>query len=185
VTTIDAGSYLIKGTNTVKVEVATTLNNRLRTVDVAFRSNTRQSYGLVGPARLVPYGEATVYAQTDAPGTVGGTVPATLSLQLGAPATFGAFAGGVARTYEAATAATITSTAGDAALSVSDPGHLTNGAFSLREPLQVGFSKAAWTAPVSNDVVDVRFKQPIAATDPLRTGTYATTLTFTLSTTTP
>ena len=42
-----------------------------------------------------------MYAQTETPGGVGGTVPATLSLTLGAPATFGAFTPGVARTYEA------------------------------------------------------------------------------------
>jgi hypothetical protein len=29
------------------------------------------------------------------------------------------------------------------------------------------------------------FKQPVASTDPLRTGTYSKALTFTLSTTTP
>jgi hypothetical protein len=33
--------------------------------------------------------------------------------------------------------------------------------------------------------VTVNFKQPIGATDALRTGTYSKTLTFTLSTTTP
>ncbi len=47
------------------------------------------------------------------------------------------------------------------------------------------FSKATWTAPVSNDVVDVTFKQAIGANDALRTGTYSKTLTFTLSTTMP
>ena len=75
--------------------------------------------------------------------------------------------------------------AGDAALSVSDPGHLTNGAFSLPEPLQVSFSKSSWNAPVSNDGVTITFKQAIKATDALRTGSYSKTLTFTLSTTTP
>ena len=40
-------------------------------------------------------------------------------------------------------------------------------------------------APVSNDAVTLEFKQPIAANDALRTGTYAKTLTYTLSTTTP
>jgi hypothetical protein len=38
---------------------------------------------------------------------------------------------------------------------------------------------------VSNDSVGVTFTQPIAATDALRTGAYAKTLTFTLSTTSP
>ena len=75
--------------------------------------------------------------QTSQDGTIGGNVPATLSLTLGTPASFGAFVPGVARIYEASTTATVTSSAGDAALSVADPsstatGHLVNGAFSLR-----------------------------------------------------
>ena len=68
---------------------------------------------------------------------------------------------------------------------VSDPGHLMNGTFALPEPLQVSFSQAAWTAPVSNEAVTVSFKQPIKANDALRTGAYTKTLTFTLSTTSP
>jgi amidase len=122
---------------------------------------------------------------TTTPGTIGGTVPATLSLTLGAPASFGAFTPGVDREYTAATSANVISTAGDAALTVSEPGHLTNGAFSLAEPLRVELSKASWTAPVSNDTVAIAFKQLIKRTDPLRTGSYSKTLTFTLSTTTP
>ena len=116
---------------------------------------------------------------------VGGTVPATLALTLGAPATFGAFVPGVENDYTATSTANVISTAGDAALTVSDPGHLMNGAFSLAEPLRVSFSKSAWTAPVSNDNVDITFKQLIKRTDPLRTGSYSKTLTFTLSTTNP
>ena len=53
------------------------------------------------------------------------------------------------------------------------------------EPLRVDFSKSSWTAPVSNDTVNIGFKQLIKRTDPLRTGTYSKTLTFTLSTTQP
>jgi hypothetical protein len=117
--------------------------------------------------------------------TAGGTVAATLALTLGAPASFGAFTPGVGKDYTATTTANVVSTAGDAALSVSDPGHLGNGAFSLPQPLQVTLSKATWTGPVSNDAVTLAFKQTIAATDPLRTGTYSKTLTFTLSTTNP
>ena len=41
-------------------------------------------------------------------GRVGGTVPPTLSLTLGAPACFGTFTPGVERTYEARTTATVT-----------------------------------------------------------------------------
>jgi hypothetical protein len=117
--------------------------------------------------------------------TVGGTVPATLALTLGAPATFGAFTPGVARDYTATTTANVISTAGDAALTVSDPGFLANGPFTLPSPLGVAFSKSTWTAPVSNDSVTITFSQHIGANDPLRTGTYSKTVTFTLSTTTP
>jgi hypothetical protein len=135
-------------------------------------------------------------------GTVGGTVPATLSLTLGQAGSFGAFTPGVARDYFATTPATVTSTAGDATLSVADPssnapGHLVNGAFALPQALQAtgGTTYApvsgspstlkTWSAPVSNDPVTLSFKQSIAANDALRTGTYAKTLTFTLSTTNP
>ena len=42
-----------------------------------------------------------------------------------------------------------------------------------------------WSGPVANDVLAIPFKQTIAATEPLRTGSYSATLTFTLSTTSP
>jgi len=122
--------------------------------------------------------------ETPATGGVSGTVPATLSLTLGAPAMFGAFVAGVDRTYDASTTASIISTAGDAKLT-TDGGTLTNGSFSLKEPLQIAFSKSSWDGPASNDVVTIAFKQHIGANDPLRTGSYSKTLTFTLSTTTP
>ena len=127
--------------------------------------------------------EAYCYC-TSTPGNVGGTVPATLALTLGT-ATFEPFTPGVEKEYTASTTATVTSTAADAKLSVSEPGHLTNGAFSLPEPLRIEFSKSTWTGPVSNDVVTVTAKQRIKPTDPLRTGTYSKTVTFTLSTTQP
>ena len=137
-------------------------------------------------------------------------MPATLSLSIGAPAQFGAFQPGVARTYEASSPATVTSTAGDALLSVADPspqntGHLVNGSFFLPQPLQARARNAAntgtaynnvgstasplnlltWSAPISNDAVTLGFSQRINANDALRTGTYSKTLTFTLSTTQP
>jgi hypothetical protein len=136
-------------------------------------------------------GQAALAAATGvAFGDAGGTVPATLALTMGAPATFGAFTPGVAKEYAAATTATVISTAGDAALTVSDPstnhpGYLVNGAFALPQPLQgLGVVKT-YSAPVSNDVAAITFKQAIGANDALRTGTYSKTLTFTLSTTTP
>ena len=131
----------------------------------------------------------------------GGSVPATLALTMGAPASFGAFTPGLGKDYFAGTTATVVSTAGDATLTVADPsttapGRLVNGTFSLPEPLQAAGSTSGTYAalpttlktyggPASNDVVDVSFKQPVKSTDALRTGTYGKTLTFTLSTTTP
>ena len=123
--------------------------------------------------------------RTSATGPVGGTVPPTLSLTLGPAATFGAFTPGIDRTYTAQTTANVISTAGDATLTATPAGHLANGAFTLPEPLQIALSKSSWTAPVSNDPVAVAFSQHIGATDALRTGNYATTVTFTLSTTNP
>ena len=118
--------------------------------------------------------------------TIGGNVPATLALTLGTPGSLGTFTPNVDKTYEASTTATVTSTAGDAALTVSPaPAYLSNGSFKLADPLQVTFSKATWTEPVSGDPVTITFRQHIGATQPLRTGAYGQTLTFTLSTTNP
>jgi hypothetical protein len=145
---------------------------------------------------------------TSTPGGGGGTVPATLALTLGQAASFSAFTPGVARDYTASQSANVISTAGDATLSVTDPGanagHLVNGAFSLPSALQARAASAAgagssafsdlsatplsvlsYTGPVSNDAVTVTFNQHISANDALRTGTYSKTLTFTLSTTNP
>jgi predicted amidohydrolase YtcJ len=122
---------------------------------------------------------------TEVLGDAGGVVQPTLSLTLGAPANLGAFTPGADKTYTAQTDAKVVSTAGNAALSVSDPGRLTNGAFSLAEPLQVSLSKTSWTAPASNDPVTIGFSQHVGANEALRTGSYSKTLTFTLSTTAP
>jgi hypothetical protein len=127
---------------------------------------------------------------TDTPGGVGGTVGATLALTLGAPASFGNFTPGIAKTYTASTTATVISTAGDATLSVADPsptntGKLVNGAFTLASPLGGLGTVKTWTAPTSNEAVPVTFTQAIGANEALRTGSYSKTLTFTLSTTTP
>ncbi len=98
---------------------------------------------------MADIGGATVWKTAIAPEIqvaatlpVGGTVPPTLSLTLGAPASFGNFLPGVARDYDASTTATIVSSAGDATLSVSDRGttsigHLVNGTAALTLPLQV------------------------------------------------
>lgn len=136
-----------------------------------------------------------------AAGNVTGTVGPTLSLTLGGPAHFGTFTPGVAKTYAASTTADVTSSGGDAVLTVQDAsatatGRLINGAFALASPLRVGSGGvtspllapvriAGWSGPVSHDQVTVEFRQSIGATDALRTGGYGKTLTYTLSTTAP
>ena len=87
--------------------------------------------------------------------------------------------------------------------SVADPssiatGQLVNGSFALAQPLQAGVGGTyapiggraphdvkTWSGPTSNEAVTIGFKQSIGANEPLRTGTYSKTLTFTLSTTNP
>ena len=142
-----------------------------------------------GPDSLAPItASKTIHLQVthvsqDTP--AGGNVPATLALTLGAPASFGAFTPGVAKDYTASTTATVTSTAGDAALSFT-PATLTNGAFSAR--VAAGRSRRITRpgrGPVSNDAFAIGFKQSIGANDALRTGAYSANVTFTLSTTTP
>jgi endo-1,4-beta-xylanase len=134
-------------------------------------------------------------------GEAGATVPATLSLTLGSAAGFGAFTPGVGKDYDTSVAANVISTAGDASLSVSDPGaspgRLVNGAFALGQPVQAAISGVfapvgaapltlhGYSGPVSNDALTIRLKQTIAANEPLRTGAYGKTFTFTLSTTAP
>jgi predicted alpha-1,2-mannosidase len=150
-------------------------------------------YRLVFDGASATIAELELLAPAAAPGTdavsdqatAGGAVPATLSLTLSGPASFGAFTPGLGKTYEAGTTADVVSTAGDAALGVSGDDHLRNGAFTLASPLQVLVSKSSWTAPVSNDTVDVGFKQAIGSNEGLRTGSYSATVTFTLSTTNP
>jgi hypothetical protein len=112
-------------------------------------------------------------------------VVATRTAIVFAPASFGAFTPGVTRDYTASTTATVTSTAGDATLSVSEPGHLSNGAFTLPEPLRVELAKTTWSAPTADEDVAVTFRQLVKSTDPLRTGSYTRTVTVTLTTTSP
>ena len=59
---------------------------------------------------------------------------------------------------------------------------VTNPAFSN---VSASLDLLAYTGPVSGDPVTLDFRQAIGAADALRSGTYAKTLTFTLSTTQP
>jgi hypothetical protein len=137
-------------------------------------------------------------------------VPPTLALTLGGPALFGNFVPGVAADYTASTTALVTSSAATAMLTVADPsdvatGRMVNGTSALVNPLQARASNAATPAPafapitgssnpltlltyptvVSADAVTITVRQSIGANEPLRSGAYTKTLTFTLSTTQP
>ncbi|MFB6756069.1 hypothetical protein ACFCX6_34720 [Streptomyces sp. NPDC056353] len=58
---VDVGPLLRRGTNTIEIEVATPLVNRLRVSrPEVFGGLGRQEYGLAGPVRLVPYAQKTV-----------------------------------------------------------------------------------------------------------------------------
>jgi PKD repeat protein len=145
---------------------------------------------------------------TDAPQDVMATVPTLLRLDLAPSAALGAIVPGVAHDYTASVAAQVTSTAGNAALAISDagpnaPGHLVNGTYALASPVEAQATNATQTsaafsavgaspvtllsyvAPVSSDVVNVGFRQHVSGAELLRAGTYTKTLTFTLTTTTP
>jgi hypothetical protein len=179
---VDVSSLVHEGANELRVEFASTVRNKRIQLYGRINDTTTQAYGLRGPVTLTPFGRALATLSSDVPVTVSGNVPATLSLTLGAPASFGVFTPGVAKDYLASTTATVTSSAGDALLSVADPsatatGHLVNGTFALPQPLQARARNAANTGTAYNDVG--------ASSDPLRTGAYSKSLTFTLSTTTP
>ena len=161
------------------------------------------------PATSRPIGSktftVTTVVETETDTELEGSVAATLAVRLTGTPSFGSFIPNVARDYTASTTATVTSTAGAATLTVSDgsathTGKLVNGTHALAQPLQVRSGAGAFAAlggaaapttllalgdPVSGEEVPVEFKQSIGERDPLRTGRYAKTLTFTLSTTTP
>ena len=148
--------------------------------------------------------------EVSTPVDVGGTVPGVLALNIAGSGNLGTFVPGITRDYTSSLAATATSTASAAALTVRDPsatapGHLVNGTAALRSPLQVRATDAAnpdtayaplsetgarvnllaFPAPTSGHALTIGFKQSIAADEPLVAGGYGKTVVFTLSATTP
>ncbi len=161
--------------------------------------------GAGGPLVAALAGSGHILSTT-VPGTVSGTVPPTLGLTISSPSsTFGTFIPGVTEDYTTSVALGVTHSTGDATLTVSDPssvatGHLVNGDRALLSPLSaragsgafapIGSSAAplalqAFPVPVVGDPVAVTFKQSISSAEPLRTGSYAKTVLFTLSSTAP
>jgi plastocyanin len=170
------------------------------------RFDTPGTYAFVCQIHASMRGTVMVASEAAA-GGASGSVPATLALGIASSTSLGQFRLGVAADYTATMPATVTSSAGDATLTVNDPaalapGHLINGTFVMTQPLQVKATNAAnpntsfapaqtpvtlltWAGPVGHDDLVVSFKQSVAVTDPLRSGVYAKTLVFTLSTTSP
>ncbi|MBE2319049.1 metallophosphoesterase [Solirubrobacter sp. CPCC 204708] len=195
----------VSKTSTLYVDGAPVLRNSIDAVGLATANKAWRIgatggngwFGCVGETRIIDRPTSPDqwltqrrYLPAEEETEVSGTVPATLALTLGKPAAFEPFVPGLPKTYTASTTATVVSTAGDATLTVADPsasntGHLVNGAFVLAKPLGgLGVVKT-WNGPTSNEPVPVQFTQEIGGNDPLRTGTYSKTLTFTLSTTQP
>ena len=149
---------------------------------------------------------APAFTSTNVDATV--TVPSVLAINFGGAANFGALTPSVDHDYTASTTATVLATTGNAALTISDPsatapGHLLNGTNSLPSAVQAKATSTAgtggafapvsgnpstlltYTGPVNADPVNISFLQHVGVTDPLRSGSYGKTLTFTLSTTAP
>ena len=201
---------IARGTCTVKVGFKPLRSGATSLARLQFTSNSddaTERVTLVGKSLPGP-------VSTDVPvgGEVGGDVAGQLALTIPAgPWSFGTFVPGLARDYNLNLAAQVTSTAGNALLTVTDPsatatGYLVNGTFALASPLQVRSPTAAdpnpayatlpttagapltlrsYTGPVSNDAVQIALRQSIGANEGLRAGTYGKTLTFTLSSATP
>ena len=93
-------------------------------------------------------------------GEVGGDVAGQLALSIPAgPWSFGTFVPGLARDYDLNLAAQVTSTAGNALLTVTDPsatatGYLVNGTFALASPLQVRVALGGGSEPGVRDAAD-------------------------------
>lgn len=153
----------------------------------------------------------SVHAEsTDAPIDLSATVDLVLGLSLSGPATFSPLTPAVTREYTTSVTGQVTSTAGSAVMTVSDPsatntGKLVNGTYVLEQPLQVRATNAAtpstafapvtgansplqllsYPRAISADAITVGFKQAVGAEETLRAGSYGKSLRFTLSTTTP
>ena len=191
-----------RGTCTVNVAFRPTRSDAVSVARLQFTSTSDDATDRV----LLAAKSSAGFSQS-----VGGTVGTVLGLSIPAAASFGGFTPGVAQTYNTTMAATVTHTAGSAALTVTDPGstatgRLVNGAYALPSALQVRATNAAnpsttfapllatpgspvtllsYAGPASGDAVTIGLRQQIAATDPLLAGAYSKTLTFELANTAP
>jgi hypothetical protein len=73
---IDLGPYVHGGENAITVRVASTLLNAVRaTPGTGAGNRARADYGLIGPVRLIPYGQAAVPLTAEVPGPPSAPVP--------------------------------------------------------------------------------------------------------------
>ena len=117
--------------------------------------------------------------ETGQPTDPGGSVPATLNLNLGTPTAFTAFVPGVAKDYTSTLTAQILSTAGDAKLTVADAsdtnvGKMVNGTYALPQTVQVGAQKVVVpeTGPNTLDPTAPAFKPLTGMSAPTKLLTY-------------
>ncbi len=96
-------------------------------------------------------------AATQAPGRSAAPCPPRSPSASRARRASGVFTPGIDREYLRPRVRPVTSTVGSATLSVSDPGHPTNGTFSLPQPLRVEPAQTSWTGPVANAIVPITF----------------------------
>jgi hypothetical protein len=191
----------VGATCTIDVRFAPTVEGPVTgTLSVAYAAP-----GAASPIVATLAGNGHVFSTT-VPHDVGGTVVPTLGLTVSSPtSSLGTFVPGVAADYTSSVAIGVTSSTADASLSIQDPStfhtsHLVNGTFALASPLQAKAGSGTFAAigsaasplllqtfavPGVDVPTTVTFKQSIAATEPLRTGTYAKTVLFTLSTNSP
>ncbi|MDA0185381.1 ThuA domain-containing protein [Solirubrobacter phytolaccae] len=156
--------------------------------------------GNVGEVKTIAF---AIIKPTDVDANFTAMVPTILGLSFTAEPTFGVLMPGTAKDYLAETAAKVTVTTGDAALTVVDrsttaPGRLVNGSAALPQPVQISAAGGpfnavsatplllkSWATQTTNELVPITAKQPIGVNDALRAGAYGKVLTFSLSTTTP
>ena len=137
-------------------------------------------------------------------GGAGATVPATLALTLGGRRRLRrVHARASAKDYDVVHGANVTQHGGRRDAQRGRPGHRLGRAgwstarsrsLSRCRPRSAGafapvgaapLTLHSYSGPTSNDPLTIRFRQTIGASEPLRTGAYSKTFTFTLSTTTP
>ena len=110
--------------------------------------------------------KSQVLGQTDTPGTVGGTVPATLALTMGAPASSARSRPAWPRSTRRArprpsSRRPVTRRSASPTRARTTRAIWSTARFALPQPLQGLGTIKTWTAPTSNESVPITFKQSI------------------------